>query len=939
MAEKIIIAELDIDVKALISSTTEVKKSMDSLKKEQKELAKNGQDNSEQFVENAANLKLLNSEYNAGIKAIAGNSKAIADQTNRTDLLSLALNKEVSTIAEAREQNKLLNKLRNETNATTAEGQAEIKKLNSALDSNNAFIKDNADAYLKQKINIGNYSSALQGLDGVLANFGINGEQARTVVSGFTSTVSKAGNDVVNFSNSAIKATASTLGFKTATQLAAQTQVIQTTATEAQTVANAGLATTTVGVTAATTASTLGLKAFTVALASTGIGLIVIALGALFAYLKDLDPLLDKIEQGFAAVGAVVRVLGKAIASLSFDGLGDSMNRAAKEAVALKEAQQDLADLQNSQEVANAKASQQYDELILKSKNRTLTEKERVSFLQQAEKIEEANYKQRSALSQKELDQAIESARIKGQLSNQELDNLEKNTLAYGTYLLNTGKITQSELDALKKAELGKIEIDSESTKRLEKNQNAQDRLQDDAKAKSEKIEADKLVAQKKRQEDAAKIIDAAIEKNKQELDLFIESQGIKAKSLAEDLDIARQVLDKRLEILKAELANKKITQTQFDLESLRAKNDFLKQEADIVVENAQIELNNFIAKNKTTLDQKKFLSDQLVSEEITRLALIADEQNKFEETRLAEGITNKQAHDDAIKAIDATTAEQQKVLLEQKDAADLEKNQIDLDNKLAANQSDLDLQIAQLEAKRLVEVTAAEKTGADVSLINKKYAKAEVDIKKIAENAKLEAVSNTLSQAASLFKEHTLAYKAISIAQVVIDTYKSATSAFAGMVSTFPGPIGIAAGVVAAGVAVASGVANVAKISGVKFEKGGIQEVGGNRHAQGGTKFYGEDGTTFEAEKGEGIGVLNRGAFASFMDFNNNHSSGGKSTPTFMAGGGIITQGVSSSANTGISQDMLMDAIANMPAPIVTVQDINYQTGQVVRVVSGADF
>jgi len=188
---------------------------------------------------------------------------------------------------------------------------------------------------------------------------------------GFTSTVTKASTDLVNFGSSLVTTVTDMVGLTTATQ--AETVAGQTNAlvTEEQAAANAALAATSESVTIATGASTVGLKAFTVALASTGIGLIVVALGALFSYLKDLDPLIDKIEQGFAAIGAAVRVLGSAIANLSFDGLGDSMSRAASEAIKLKQAQQDLADAQRSQEVSNAKAAQQYDELILKSKNRT----------------------------------------------------------------------------------------------------------------------------------------------------------------------------------------------------------------------------------------------------------------------------------------------------------------------------------------------------------------------------------------------------------------------------------------------------------------------------------------------------------------------------------------------------------------------------------------
>jgi hypothetical protein len=146
-----------------------------------------------------------------------------------------------------------------------------------------------------------------------------------------------------------------------------------------------------------------------------------------------------------------------------------------------------------------------------------------------------------------------------------------------------------------------------------------------------------------------------------------------------------------------------------------------------------------------------------------------------------------------------------------------------------------------------------------------------------------------------------------------------------------FDGGFAMTAALVSAG---ATTIAQLSKISSTKLEDGGIVPIGGKRHSQGGTKFWGEDGTTFEAEQGEGIGVLNRSAFSAFMDFNNSNSSGGKSTPTFMQGGGIITRGVQP---RGMNEDMIMEstirAIQSMPSPRVAVEDINYVMNDVRQV------
>lgn len=900
MSNKITIAELDIDVQAMLASTSQVKKSIDELKNKQSELVKSGDTNSKAFVENAGNLRVLNAEYTAGVKALADNTKATADQANRTELLNIALQGEVTSIAEARAQNTLLNKLRNETNVTTEEGKAQLTELNKKLDSNNDFIKENADAYLKQKINIGNYSDSIKDALQNLNPF--NGG-----IAGFTQRAQDAGG-----AGNLLK---TSLG---------------------------GVMT-----------GIWGMIKASLAFIATPIGAViaVVAGAALILYnvFAKLDPVMDKIEQLTAAVGAAFDTARQAILAFvtgakslteAFSGLGSSMASAAKDAAKLKEAQQDLNDALSSQEVTNARAMQQYDELILKSKNKTLTEKESIAYLNQAQAILEANFKQRTALANAELKNAIESARIKGSLSDDELGKLQRNTVAYGNYLLQTGRIKQEEFEALKKGELGKIAILAETTAKAEKAQNRKDKLNEDDLANKQKANDAATAAQEKATARVEKATEAGIAKSKSELDFFIASQGIKAKSLEEELKLAEQVRDKKLAILRTELEKGKITQAEYNLQALTEKQTFLKTQADITVANADQELKNFVDANKSKLEANKFLTDESVNQELSRLASIEAAQIEAERIRFENGLINKQAYEDAVKVIDEKTKADQQVVIDAKIAADLEKNAIDQENKIAAVENEFVQKQLDLDRAYQQELDAAEKTGADKNLINKKYAVLQKQIDTDLLNFKLNSYAQTLSMVKGLFGEQTALGKAAAIAEVGINTYMKANEAFIQAKAFASNPLTAPLAVNAAiqgGLIIAGGVATVAKIAGVKFEQGGIQEVGGKRHAQGGTKFWGEDGTMFEAEQGEGIGVLNRGAFASFMDFNNSHG-GGKSTPTFMAGGGIITQGVQSQSN-GMNADDILNIIKSMPAPVVAVTDIHSASDNYARVVNGADF
>jgi hypothetical protein len=179
-------------------------------------------------------------------------------------------------------------------------------------------------------------------------------------------------------------------------------------------------------------------------------------------------------------------------------------------------------------------------------------------------------------------------------------------------------------------------------------------------------------------------------------------------------------------------------------------------------------------------------------------------------------------------------------------------------------------------------------------------------------------------------------------VAQATIDTYKSAVSAYAAGME-LGGPLGLVMGPVAAGMAVAAGIQNIKKITSTKTpkaEKGALFSIGGQRHSAGGTLFTGADGTQFEAEQGELIGVMNRNATRHFMAFNNAFSAGGGSAPNYFASGGIVPREVS---QQGLNVDELAAKIAQATVPyrrpVVAVQDIVAQGNSYVKVREGANF
>lgn len=780
MAEEIIIGKLIIDTSDLESSMASSKKAIVDLENEQKKLKKDtdgltaaNEQQLQSFVDNELELKKLKAEY-------AANQKSVLDLTKAQTNLDASLAQQNKTQKDAIANTKALTDARRQIDATTVDGAKAIAQINAKIDENNKFVNANSSALEQQKNNVGNYPQIMNNIGNA---FG--GATQRAI--GFV----QQGKDIVSSLgevNGLVTNTAKNIiGFGNASKIAAVQSVEMAAAETVAATATEGLAVAEGTATAATGGLNIALG---ILLAP--ITLIVAAVGLVIFLFKDLDPVLDKIEQGFAAIGAVIDVLRSSILAFvtgtkslseSFGDMGGEMNKAAKEAIALKEAQQDLADAQRSQEVSNAKASQQYDELILKSKNRTLTEEERIKFLNQAQKIEEANFKQRAALSEAELANAIKAASIKGQLSEQEIANLKKNTLAYGNYLLNTGKITEKELETIKKAELGKIEIKAESTRRLEKSQNAEDKLADDAKAKAEKRQADAKAASDKARakelKDAQNRIDILkAEGNARNLDaaqrlalaqkVFEAENALAQKSLS-GTDLTKQLLTNRQNLSSAVLA---ITEEQISKEG-EAQKLAIEQTKAINAElyAAQSQSANDLATAQLLLLDKKVLSEKDYANEVIKINQIKNEsltaiQTNFDEAekiRRETETANAKILDDLqfqirlqdIQDRDATEQEIKRALLEENYSQELAL----LDQNLA------DKKLSE-EAYRAALTLADKKYAAATKAIDK-----QVNAQKRAETAR--TVANGLAAAGELFEGS----KAVAVASALFNTYQGITA------------------------------------------------------------------------------------------------------------------------------------------------------------------
>ena len=340
-----------------------------------------------------------------------------------------------------------------------------------------------------------------------------------------------------------------------------------------------------------------------------------------------------------------------------------------------------------------------------------------------------------------------------------------------------------------------------------------------------------------------------------QESDLSRDAQLKMAKASGKSADEIRK--------LSLELANQEVAQKMANAQTLRAiaieamrvagREDATDAEKE-TAKNALKEFNNANeALKASVLNRRKLIIDNRVAEvqEATDAREKAAEAQKKHNDELLE--KQKKANQERIdeflrlKRAETDIANQAALDREKADTAFFDKEMEARKNNELSKMTEQEADLERVRLKYEADLAYAEKNGLDASAlkesqeneindINLKYqgidyenkkaaADAEIKIeeeKQAAKQKALQAYSSGLKTAASLLGESTAAGKAAAVAATTIDTIQSGVSAFKGMVSAIPGPVGIALGAVAAAGALASGYASVKKILAVKTPGGG---------------------------------------------------------------------------------------------------------------------
>lgn len=344
--------------------------------------------------------------------------------------------------------------------------------------------------------------------------------------------------------------------------------------------------------------------------------------------------------------------------------------------------------------------------------------------------------------------------------------------------------------------------------------------------------------------------------------------------------------------------------------------------------------------RNIGIVDKRKSLEDQ---NELNQAIL---EKERY---RLEQGLITQAEFDNLRYEQQVSFQEKVAAIEAEEEAKRKEAKAMDLENQRAIEEenitSDFERETLRLEQQYQMEVAAAEKVGADVTLIEAKYAQIREKREKELVNAKLQMTADIAGQISNIMGQESAAGKVFALAQATINTYLGASKAIA------QGGIW---GVAQAAIVIAAGLKQVASIAKVKedvpktntsvrkYAKGG--QIFGPSHSQGGVTFVGSNGQRFEAEGGENMYILNRKASSAINALSalnmqyGGRSFGGSNVYKYADGGGfdVLSAQSLTNLNKAVKKDVdlspktiaaialaFVDGVQNAPNPVVSVQDI----------------
>ena len=225
----------------------------------------------------------------------------------------------------------------------------------------------------------------------------------------------------------------------------------------------------------------------------------------------------------------------------------------------------------------------------------------------------------------------------------------------------------------------------------------------------------------------------------------------------------------------------------------------------------------------------------------------------------------------------------------------------------------------------------------------NYAHALKQFQIEQAIANAKIQSAIMISDALSGLFEQGTAEQKAFALTSIAIDTasaigsltssseanpLNSVTYGGAGIIQFAAGLVRIIANIASAKRIISSSSNKAAtKTTNAPrrvLSDGGAVDIGGNLHTSGGTTFQGSDGTTFEAERGEKLFVVNRksskmlSALAEVNNYGRRNRTALRSN--YLADGGFVARQSFSNVQTTVQNQQLQDLMLSFASrPVIT--------------------
>ncbi|CAL2085100.1 hypothetical protein [Tenacibaculum sp. 190524A02b] len=709
---------------------------------------------------------------------------------------------------------------------------------------------------------------------------------------------------------------------------------------------------------ASTKGSTRALKLFKLALLGTGIGVIIVALGSLITFLTTTQKGINKVNSvliplkiilqslfgviqnmgevlfntftspkqaikalwkeiktnlinRITAIGGVFKALGKIISSGFTDGYKDLANSSIQAVTGIENVIEKTKGLAGEAKKFFSEAYKRGQRIA--EIQRLLSAGEADFIVKLAEGKEAFKEQNKVAEDQTKTLTEREGAALKSIELLKETNNEQRKRNALELELLQL-KAASNDTSDEDRAEIARkvAELKEANAQLLEAETTQQNKLNTIRKEANNKA----ISAAKKR-------IDAEIKSSQVALNRYILENDKINSSLDKRLKFYQSALKKESNILKQQLDANKITQEEYELALLEKKKEYTDKINEATISNLEKELDLYIAQNRSKIENDTLLTDELVKGEEARLQEIFNRKLEILEEQKENELISEQDFNIRKLELQYTHLEQKKELGEKFNEENKEREQLEYENDIEIRrlrgESEFQLRYEELERLRVLEIEQAKKKGLDIQKVDQKFSLKKKELEKQVTDFKLQQRAAILSGFKNLLGEEGKLGKAFAIAEIINTTVQNATKAFtqAAVFAANPLTLPLAANAnIQGGIIVATGAAQVAKTILPKAERGAAFTIGGNLHSHGGTKFFGEDGTAFEAEKDETMFILNRrasAAIAPLLSDLNQHYGGDSlyNGKTYLSSGGSVLRGVSNQTQSGKNKSFDYDLLA----------------------------